>query len=120
MFDRRKHPRVAKEIRVRWQLVDADHPDAPKIGPVAAAQTRDVSKGGLSFHVDEPLAVGTVIALELEREFDGPPLSALGRVAHCREDEGGGYVVGSEFTWIECALPDVTLGLMPENAWTLL
>jgi hypothetical protein len=40
-------------------------------------------------------------------------------VKHDVEGEGA-FVVGVEFTWIECAQPEATLGLAPENAWTLL
>jgi hypothetical protein len=117
--ERRKHPRFAKQIRVRWQRVDAAARDAAKVGPLEATQSRDVSRGGLSFYVAAEIAVDTVLAIELDREFGGPPLSALARVARCARDEKGLYV-GVEFTWIECAAPETTLGLSPENAWTLL
>lgn len=119
MVERREHPRVAKRIRVRWQRVDSKGAEAKRVGPVEATSTLDVSRGGLGFPVAEALPVGTLLALELEREFGGPPLSALARVARCAA-EGEGFVAGVEFTWIECALPDFALGLAPENAWTLL
>lgn len=119
MAERREHPRVEKRIRVRWQRVDAEGGDAKRVGPVEASVTLDVSRGGLRFPVAEPLPVGTIVALELEREFGGPPLSALARVARSVVEDGA-CSVGVEFTWIECALPDFALGLAPENAWTLL
>jgi hypothetical protein len=126
--ERREHPRVSKQLRVHWQRIDTERSDAPRVGPVEATVTRDVSKGGLSFTVAEPLAAGTVLSLSLEREFGGPPLSALARVARCvANDEkveaaegSAAFIVGVEFTWIECAQPEATLGLAPENAWTLL
>jgi hypothetical protein len=119
LFERRKHPRVAKRIRLRWQRVATSDGAALKVGPVEAAHTRDVSKGGLGFPVAHEIEVGTILSIELDREFGGPPLSALARVARCARDEKGLYV-GVEFTWIECAVPETTLGLSPENAWTLL
>jgi hypothetical protein len=117
--ERREHPRVAKRIRVRWQRVDDQRDDARRVGPVEPTVTSDVSRGGLGFPVLEPLPVGTLLALELEREFGGPPLSALARVARCVRD-GDGWIVGVEFTWIECALPATALDLAPQSAWTLL
>lgn len=119
LAERREHPRVAKRIRVRWQRVDDERGDAKRVGPVEAGVTNDVSRGGLGFPIPEPLPVGTLLALELEREFGGPPLSALARVARCVAD-GAGHFVGVEFTWIECALPETALGLTPQQAWTLL
>jgi hypothetical protein len=117
--ERRSHPRIEKKIRVRWQRVDAESHDAAKVGPVEASVTRDLSPGGLGFPVADELAVGTVLALELEREFGGPPLAALCRVARCAR-ESDGWLAGVELTWIECALPEFALGLAPSNAWTLL
>jgi hypothetical protein len=61
--ERREHPRVPKRIRVHWQRVDTERRDAPRVGPVEATVTLDVSKGGLSFTVAEPLAAGTALAL---------------------------------------------------------
>ena len=119
MADRREHPRVEKRIRLRWQRVDGAGGEAKRVGPVEPSVTLDVSRGGLAFSVPEPLPVGTILALELERESGGPPLSALARVARSVIEEAGSFV-GVEFTWIECALPDFVLGLAPENAWTLL
>lgn len=123
MDERREHPRVAKRIRVRWQRVDDERGDergeARRVGPVEAAVTSDVSQGGLGFPVAEPIPVGTILALELEREFGGPPLSALARAARCVRD-GDGWLLGVEFTWIECALPETALDLAPRNAWTLM
>jgi hypothetical protein len=117
--ERREHPRVAKRIRVRWQRVDSQGGEAKRVGPVEATRTLDVSRGGIGFPVPEPLPVGTLLALELERDFGGPPLSALARVARCAA-EGEGFVAGVEFTWIECAQPETAFGLTSQNAWTLM
>ncbi len=119
LSERRKLPRVAKRIRIRWQRVETAARDAVKVGPVEAAFTRDVSKGGVGFPVAQEIEVGTLLAIELDREFGGPPLSALARVARCVREEGG-WFAGVEFTWIECALPETALGLSPQNAWTLM
>jgi hypothetical protein len=119
VFERRAQPRISEAIRVRWQRLESEGREAAKVGPVVASVTRDVSDGGLSFAVESELPVGTVLALELEREFGGPPLSALARVARCVRDAAGLFV-GVQFTWIEDARPDPAIGLAPENAWTLL
>jgi len=92
---------------------------AAKVGPVEATHTRDVSKGGLGFPVAYEIEVGTILSIELDREFGGPPLSALARVARCVR-EADGWFAGVEFTWIECALPETALGLSPQNAWTFM
>src|SRR5262249_14257035 len=119
LFERRKHPRVAKRIRVRWQCVETNGGPAAKVGPVEATPTRDVSEGDLGLSVSHPIGRRPVLARTLGRESGGPPLSALARVARCiREPDG--HFVGVEFTWIECALPETALGLSPQNAWTFM
>lgn len=122
MVERRRHRRRQHAVRIRWQRVLGD--DATSSQPVLTgshetATTRDMSDGGLLFTSREPVEVGVALALELDREFGGPPLSALGRVVRCDRDDDG-FVVGVELTWIECTQPEQALGFSPESAWTLL
>ncbi|MBL8843324.1 MAG: PilZ domain-containing protein [Planctomycetes bacterium] len=121
-IERRKHPRRPLALRVSWQPVDLDtHHPAKSLDPAAMRHTAtcDFSEGGLAFLSDVELVVDSAIALELEREIGGPPLSALGRVARCTLEDTG-WRVGVELTWVEATQPDVGLGTAPENAWTLL
>ena len=115
LLERRKHLCVAKQIRIRWQRVATSDCAAAKVGPVEATHTRDVSKGGLGFPVAYEIEVGTILSIELDREFGEPPLSALAHVARCVR-EADGWFAGIEFTWIKCALPKTALGLSPQNA----
>ena len=120
--DRRKHPRRKLAICVSWRRIDLSAPDST-VGFAAdsmeRAETVDFSDGGIGFIAAEPLPIGAALALQLERESGGPPLSALGRVARCvRQDDR--WLAGIELTWVEATEPDVALGMQPENAWTLL
>ena len=122
MADRRRHPRTACDLLVKWQRVESDRAvpgHHVATGPVSKAAARDLSRNGLAFVADAEVEVGATLLLSLERSFVGPPLSALGRVVRCAE-ETSGFVVGVELTWIECTVPEQALGLQPENAWTLL
>jgi hypothetical protein len=125
VVERRRHPRRPYNVRIRWQRV---RDDAAAPAPIATGSshetstTRDISNGGLTFVAKEPLEVGAPLALELDREFGGPPLSALGEVVRCERDQRDeeGFLVGVKLTWIECSQPERALGLSPESAWTLL
>ncbi len=121
-IERRKHPRRALALQVRWQQVDltGHHPAAAiDAAEMRGATSCDFSDGGLAFRVEAELAVDSALALEIERGFGGPPLSALGRVARCARVEGG-YLVGVELTWVEATQLDVALQAQPESAWRLL
>lgn len=121
-MERRKHPRRSLALQVRWKQVD---PGVPPGGcevvgaAMESAVTVDFSDGGIAFVVPGALPVGAALAIELERETGGPPLSALGRVARCAAGPAG-WLVGVELTWVESATPSLALGVTPESAWTLL
>jgi hypothetical protein len=120
--ERRKHARRPLEVRLQWKPVDLEHPAATAEMAGAGmreAVTVDYSHGGLSFFVDDELRVGSVLALQLERELEGPPLSALGRVARCKAIDGS-FLLGVELTWVEATQPDAALMNQPEDAWRLL
>lgn len=122
MAERRKHPRSDCDLRIRWQRVQVDDAAPGHLaatGPVVVATARDMSRGGLAFVAQEALDVGAALFLSLDREFGGPPLSALGKVVRC-DGDAGAWTVGVELTWIECTMPEQALGLNPESAWTLL
>lgn len=120
-IDRRKHPRRPLALRVRWHVVESGRgtpATAIERDRCEESMTLDTSDGGLAFHAGAPLPVDASLAIELEREPAGPPLSALGRVARCAAD-GARWRIGVELTWIEELRTDVDVGLHPENAWLL-
>jgi hypothetical protein len=120
--ERRKHVRRPLEVRLQWKpvVLDDQKPTAEMAGAgMREAVTVDFSHGGLSFFADEQQPVGSALALQLEREFEGPPLSALGRVARCKAIDGG-WLLGVELTWVEATHPDAAQMNQPESAWTLL
>ncbi len=120
--ERRKHSRRPLAVRLHWRLVDFGSPLATAELADASMQpavTVDFSDGGIAFLVPGELPLGVALALQLERDLGGPPLSALGRVVRC-EERPDGWLVGVELTWVEATQPDVGLGMAPENAWTLL
>ncbi len=74
--DRRRHERIATE-------------HAATLGPDAAptpARTKNVSKGGLLMSLPEPLALGSVVSLEIRAE-GAPPMALRGEVV--RVDNAG-------------------------------
>jgi hypothetical protein len=117
--ERRKHPRVPKDLHVTWRLIEGDGHEQVQTGPALQGFTRDLSSGGLCIEVPKELKEGTPLALDIARDSGGPPLSALGRIAWCRRD-GDTWLAGIEFTWIECTLPESAFGLAPATVWTLL
>jgi hypothetical protein len=121
-IERRKHQRRPLAVRLRWRMVDFGSPlTAMELADssMESAVTVDFSDGGIAFLAPGELPVGVALALQLERDLGGPPLSALGRVARC-EERRDGWLVGVELTWVEATQPDVGLGTAPESAWTLL
>ncbi|MSR47616.1 MAG: PilZ domain-containing protein [Planctomycetes bacterium] len=120
--DRRKHPRRKLAIRVSWRRIDLPASNSTTgfaDDPMERAETVDFSNGGIGFIAAEALPIGAALALQLERDTGGPPLSALGRVARCVE-QSDGWLAGIELTWVEATEPEVGLGMQPEKAWTLL
>jgi hypothetical protein len=64
--------------------------------PPTRGRVRDVSRSGLSVHLDRPLEPGTMLTIELPAA-DGPPATVLACAGQFRPDPAGGWVIGCRF-----------------------
>ena len=82
---RRKLPRVG--VRLKLTIL-------PSGGP-AVVRVRNISRRGLGFVHNQPLAIGQAFIISLPRESGGT-VEMIGRVERCRPLDGGGsYDVGA-------------------------
>ncbi len=88
--DVREHPRYALEVDAEVRTAHGTIP----------ARTRDVSRGGLALALDEPLALGTELTLNLALVFDeetfSEPLLLRARVVWCTR-LGEAHQIGTTF-----------------------
>ncbi len=64
MFHSRKFPRVSKEYRVSYSLVDQEQFDRNPVSSLAV----NISGGGICFTSEEPLAKGSMVALDIDAD----------------------------------------------------
>jgi Tfp pilus assembly protein PilZ len=87
----RADPRYALEIDAEITVGDERFP----------ARTRDLSRGGLSFHAPRPVtvgaAVGIAVSLVSEDRALSEPLALRGRVVWCTPVAGDRHQVGVSF-----------------------
>ncbi len=74
--ERRQHPRAEADWSITVTLADGPHP----------ARLRDVSRAGVCFFLDRPIALMSLLALSIELPGSAPPRSV----------RGGGAVVRCE------------------------
>ena len=95
MFKRRQFPRVSKEYRVSYSLVDQEQFDRNPVSSLAV----NISGGGVCFSSDEPLAKGSMVALDIDADDLHSSILALAKVKWCKT-QGDSYEIGAEFWWI--------------------
>ncbi|ETW95310.1 MAG: hypothetical protein ETSY1_31165 [Candidatus Entotheonella factor] len=95
MFHSRKFPRVSKEYRVSYSLVDQEQFDRNPVRSLAV----NISGGGICFTSKEPLAKGCMVALDIDADDLHSSILALAKVKWCKTS-GESYEVGAEFWWI--------------------
>ena len=95
MFHSRKFPRVSKEYRVSYSLVDQEQFDHNPVSSLAV----NISGGGICFTSEEPLAKGSMVALDIDADDLQSSILALAKVQWCKTS-GSTYEVGAEFWWI--------------------
>lgn len=85
-------------------LADDEHPDAPPLPDHAedgrtamrtAGESRNVGFGGLAFESNFCPQVGNLIEIRIPTV--DPPFIAKARVAWCRSEPDGGYMIGASF-----------------------
>ena len=95
MFHSRKFPRVSKDYRVSYSLVDQEQFDGNPVSSLAV----NISGGGICFTAEEPLAKGSMVALDIDADDLQSSILALAKVQWCKTS-GRAYEVGAEFWWI--------------------
>lgn len=95
MFHSRKFPRVSKEYRVSYSLVDQEQFDNNPVSSLAV----NISGGGICFTAEEPLAKGSMVALDIDADDLHSSILALAKVQWCKPSDDI-YEVGAEFWWI--------------------
>ena len=102
--ERRAAPRFRIAIPLHFQLAKSSEPEC-------AAETLDVSSGGMCMETDAPPRVGAIlrVRLRLPEMIIGwrvPEWSITGRVVHVKlSAEPAKYDVGVEFHYYEAAAP---------------
>lgn len=96
MFKRRKFPRVSKEYRVSYSMVDQEQFDRNPVSSLAV----NISGGGLCFTTEEPLDKGSMVALDIDADDLHSSILALAKVKWCKLLSGTTYEIGAEFWWI--------------------
>ncbi|PON14984.1 hypothetical protein C2W62_26200 [Candidatus Entotheonella serta] len=95
MFQSRKFPRVSKEYRVSYSLVDQEQFDRNPVSSLAV----NISGGGICFTSEEPLAKGSMVALDIDADDLHSSILALAKVKWSKSS-GDSYEIGAEFWWI--------------------
>ena len=94
---RRKYPRVKEACAVKYRVVRAPEEQPDDQGGVVV----NISGGGMCFSVDEELAPGAVLALEMSLSGLPTPVVSLARIVWCDAGEQPErFDVGVEFCWI--------------------
>jgi hypothetical protein len=103
VFESRRYPRLDLKLPILYRVLGAGHAPVPEpVRPFLLAQSRDLSPIGLCLALEEPLAVGTVLALAVHAVEQREKFEALARVVWCRPPEGGlGHLVGLQFVVVE-------------------
>lgn len=96
MFKRRKFPRVSKEYRVSYSMVDQEQFDRNPVSSLAV----NISGGGLCFTTKDPLDKGSMIALDIDADDLHSSILALAKIKWCKPLSGDTYEIGAEFWWI--------------------
>ncbi len=94
---RRRHPRIAAALNVRYQVAAAAGTGG-SVGNWQPARARDISHGGLLLEVAGQLAPGTAILLAVE--LPAGTIHVQGRVTRTRPGSGDKILAGVRFTEI--------------------
>jgi hypothetical protein len=95
MFWHRKYPRLSKDFRVAYQLIDKEQ---FKNDPISSF-VLNISGGGVCFETQEPLQKNAMLALSIHSNDFRIPILALVKVVWCKP-KGETYTIGAEFWWV--------------------
>jgi hypothetical protein len=95
VFKRRQFPRVSKEYRISYSHIDQEQFDHSPVNSLAV----NISGGGICFNASEPLAKGSMVALDIQADDLRSSILALAKIKWCKAQRDQ-YEVGAEFWWI--------------------
>lgn len=90
MVERRKYARLTIPLEVSYVLSGVE-------GPGNKTVTKDISPNGARVSVDEELAPGTMLNLEVKIPSKEEPIPIKAKVVWSKKDEAIGYEAGLEF-----------------------
>ncbi len=90
--ERRRHTRYLDEVRIRYR-------DLERALPSCWGRSRDLSLGGLCLVSEQPLSVGSYLALEIQIPGETAPVLALSQVVRSVREERT-CASGLEFLWV--------------------
>lgn len=95
---RRKFSRIDEKVPLRYRIRELDDSKGLEMDQRVSI---NIGGGGLLFSIDEPVAISTVMDIEIDLPGSPIPLSAVSRVVRIEEATGGKrYDVGLEFVEI--------------------
>ncbi len=97
LSENRSFPRVAGNCRLRFKTVGNE----PAFRNLAqnSGMMKNISGGGICFDSTDPIAPGTMLAIEVDLPGFPTSVIALGRVVRC-DPSGARHDIGLEFWWI--------------------
>ena len=97
MFRKRRFPRVDEQWELKFEAINADRFEKSPVASLAL----NISGGGLCFVAEEPLAKGTMLAIDMQSPDFDSPVVALAKVVWCTRQRGeDGHEIGAEFWWV--------------------
>jgi len=93
-LDRRSNPRYPQAVSLRYASYQDDETTRTAIG---AAETIDVSGGGIQLKVSEPVKVPAYVQVALRLGNATAPIVLLGKTVWCRPDPEGDHRAGIQF-----------------------
>ncbi len=102
LFEKRRHKRVSKKLKVQYRLLDDTEEEALMIQKKKkTAESADISISGIQLICDERLENDSVIRIDIEIE-NKHPLSTFAEVRWVKKDETAEkFRVGLEFLVIK-------------------
>lgn len=99
VFDSRRYPRLDLRLPIQYRVLGESRSHVPEpVRPFLLAQSRDVSPLGLCLALDEPLASGSILALNVHLVEERERFEAVARVVWCRPAQGEArHLVGLQF-----------------------
>lgn len=102
--ERRKSKRYAEQVVVQWQRKVSETPT----DDWHYTFLRDISRGGLCFEINEPMASGEILFFRIKIHFSLWPFTCAGQVLRVRPlSKPNTYEIGVQFSMIDAKDADL-------------